>query len=227
MPVPMIDDVELKAVQAIRQESDQEFVRQRVAGLDGTLHQKLGRGSHRVVLAGVLLPDTADDDLKKLQQKAASGEEVTFTADITTALDIQKMVIQSFRAEQQVGPHGQVAYSIALEESPPLPPPAEVSGGFGGLGGLGDLGGFGLGDLGFDPAALGGVLDDIAAQAGSIMDAADAAMGALDKLSALANLADLAGFANPIKPVADKAAEVAEVAKGFDKVSGLAKELLG
>jgi len=227
MPVPMIDDVELKAVQAIRQESDQDFVRQRIAGLDGTLHQKLGRGSHRVVLSGVLLPGSAEDDLKKLQTKAASGEEVTFTADITTALNIEKMVIESFRAEQQVGPQGQVAYTIALAESPPLPPPAEVSG-FGGLGGgLGDLGGLGLGDLGFDPAALGGVLDDIAAQAGAIMDAADAAMGALDKLSALANLADLASFSNPIKPVADKAADVASIAQGFDKVGELAKGLLG
>jgi phage protein U len=223
MPVPMIDDVELKAVQAIRQVTDQDFVRQKIAGLDGTLHQKLGRGSHRVFLSGFFLPGTADDDLKKLQTKAASGDEVTFTADITTALNVDKMVIEAFRAEQHVGPSGQIAYSIVLAESPPLPPPAEVSG-FGGLGGLGDLG---LGDLGFDPGALGGVLGDIAAQAGAIVAAADAAAGVLDKLSALANLADLASFANPIKPVADKAGDVGKVAEGFGKVGELAKGLLG
>src|SRR5258708_1265595 len=102
MPTPMIDDIELKAVQYIRQETDQDYVRQKVPALSGTLHQKLGRRSHRVVLTGYLLPATASDDLKKLQEKAAAGEEVTFTADITTALSIDKMVMESFRAEQQV-----------------------------------------------------------------------------------------------------------------------------
>ena len=111
MPVPMIDDIELKAVQVIRQETDQDFVRQKIAGLPGTLHQRLGRRSHRVLLSGALLPDTAAGDLEKLQGKAAAGDEVTFTADITTALTIDKMVIEAFRAEQQVGPAGQITYS--------------------------------------------------------------------------------------------------------------------
>ena len=220
MGVPMIDDVALKAVQVIRQETDQDFVRQKIAGLPGTLHQRLGRRSHRIFLSGLLLPDTAAADLEKLQQKAASGEEVTFTADITTALSVEKMVIESFRAEQQVGPAGQVAYALALAESPPLPPPAEVSA----FGGLGD---FGLGDLGFDPGALGSVLDDIAAQAGSLMDAADAVMGAIDQLSALANLADLASIGNPIKPLVDKVGDVTKAAEQMGAIAGAAKEITG
>ena len=220
MPVPMIDDIELKAVQVIRQETDQDFVRQKIAGLPGTLHQRLGRSSHRVLLAGALLPDTAADDLEKLQTKAASGEEVTFTADITTALSIEKMVIESFRAEQQIGPAGQVAYSIVLAESPPLPPPAELSA----FGGLGD---FGLGDLGFDPGALGGVLDSIAAQAGSIMDLADTVMGAIDQLSALASLANLAALDNPVAPLVGKVGEVTAIADQMGAISAGIKEITG
>jgi phage protein U len=220
MPVPMIDDVELKAVQAIRQETDQDFVRQKIAGLEGTLHQKLGRRSHRVRLWGVLLPGTSAGDLEKLQQKAASGEEVTFTADITTALTIQKMVIESFRAEQQVGPAGQVAYTIALAESPPLPPPAEVSA----FGGLDD---FGMGDLGFDAGALDSVLGDVAAQAGALMAAADSVMNALDQLATLANLADLGNLGNPVKPVADKAREVAALGAQLADAGALVKGITG
>jgi phage protein U len=220
MPVPMIDDVELKAVQVIRQETDQDFIRQKIAGLPGTLHQRLGRRSHRVLLSGVLLPETATADLEKLQQKAAAGEEVTFTADITTALTIDKMVIEAFRAEQQVGPAGQVAYSILLAESPPLPPPAEVSA----FGGLGD---FGLGDLGFDASALGSVLDDIAAQAGSVMDMADAVMGAIDQLGALANLADLAALDNPVAPLLGKVNEVAATADQMTAIAASIKEITG
>src|SRR6266498_1579956 len=112
MATPMIDDLELAAVQWMRQETEQGFARQRVAGLDGTLHQKVGRRSHRVFLAGVLLPATATDDLAALQEKAAAGAEVTFTADITTALEVDKMVVESFSAEQVPGAAGQFSYTF-------------------------------------------------------------------------------------------------------------------
>ena len=220
MATPMIDDIELKAVQYIRQETDQDFTRQRVAGLSGTLHQKLGRASHRVVLTGYLLPATATDDLKKLQDKASSGDEVTFTADITTALSVSKMVIESFRAEQHVGPAGQIAYCMALAESPPLPPPAELSA----FGGLGD---FGLGDLGFDPGALGDVLNDIQSAADTVMQAADSAISAVEKLSALASLGDLANVGNPVKPVVDKVAELGALGSTVQSLASTIKGLTG
>lgn len=220
MAAPMIDDIELKALQSIRQETEQDYLRQRVVGLDGTLHQRLGRRSHRVMLAGFLLADTAADDLAKLQKKAAAGDEVTFTADITTALEIEHMVIESFAAEQTIGPAGQTAYAIVLAESPPLPPPAEVSS----FGGLGD---FGLGDLGFDPGALGGVLSDIADQAGAVMGAVDAAIGAVEQLSALANLADLGSVGNPVKPVTDALGSVSQMAPAVTKIGDAVRNLLG
>jgi len=220
MPAPMIDDFELKAAQRIRQETDQDFARQKIAGLDGTLHQKLGRASHRVAIEGVLLPATAVADLKTLQEKATRGDEVSFTADITTALSVQKMVIESFRAEQQVGPAGQVVYRIVLAESPPLPPPAEVSS----FGGLDD---FGAGALGFDPGALEGVLDDVAGAAGSIMDAADAALDAVDQLKSLANLGDLASVGNPLKPVVDQAGAIKELGGKLRGLEGTVRGITG
>ena len=220
MPAPMIGDLELKAVQWIRQEANQDFVRQRVAGLEGTLHQKLGRRSHRVTLVGVLLPDTATDDLQKLQEMAAAGDEITFTADITTALEIDKMVIESLVAEQRVGPAGQIAYRLTLAESPPLPPPAELSS----FGGLGD---FGLGNLGFDPGGLGDVLGDITDQAGSIMDSLDSALDAIDQISALASMADLGDVGSLLRPVADRVGELGQVAPAVQGLQGLLGGLIG
>ena len=201
----MLDDLELKAVQWIREETDAAFARQRVVGLDGTLHQKVGRASHRVTLGGALLPDSATDDLKKLQTKAAAGDEITFTADITTALDVQKYVIESIAADQLPGASGQFTYRIVLSESPPLPPPAEVSS----FGGLGD---FGLGDLGFDPSALGDVLGDISNAAGAIMSAADGVLDAVKSIAALGDLANLASIGNPVAPLVDKVKELEKVA---------------
>ena len=220
MAAPMIDDIELKAVQTIRQETEQDYLRQRIPGLDGTLHQHMGRRSHRVTLAGFLLADPAADHLAELQKKAAAGDEVTFTADITTALDIQHMVIEAFAAEQTIGPAGQTAYAIVLAESPPLPPPAEVSS----FGGLGD---FGMGDLGFDAGALGGVLSDVASQAGAVMGAVDSAISAVEQVSALANLADLGSLGNPLKPVTDALGSVAGMAPAAAKIGDAVRKLLG
>src|SRR5262245_10079908 len=215
--MPMIDDIELKAVEWIRQETAQDFVGQRIAGLNGSLHQSLGRRSHRVILTGLLLPATAAADLQNLQEKVSSGAEVTFTADITTALAVDKMVIESCTVEQHIGPAGQYTYRIALAESPPLPPPAELSS----FGGLGD---FGLGDMGFDPGALADVLSDIQEQAGAIVEAVDAAVDAVQQLSALADLGDLANIANPIKPLTDKVGELANLGPA---IQGLTQALGG
>jgi hypothetical protein len=220
MATPMIDNLELKAIQQIRQETRQDFAQHRAIGLDGTLHQKIGRRSHRVWLWGYLLPATATDDLKTLQEKASAGAEVTFTADILTALTLDKMVIESFQAEQRVGVAGQVAYAITLAESPPLPPPA-VASSFGGLGGL-DVG---LGDLGFDAGALGDVLSDIQDQAGSIMDAVDGALDAVEQLSALASLADLANISSPMGPITDKVGELGNLAEPVQRLGGAVGEI--
>src|SRR3954451_19758733 len=189
MPTPMIDDAQLAATQWVRQETDQAFVRHQVAGLDGTVHQKLGRRSHRVVLSGLLVAGTAADDLKTLQEKASSGAEVTFAADIATALAVEHMVIESLAVEQHIGTAAQFSYTIALAESPPLPPPAELAP----FGGLDD---FGLGDLGFDAGALGDIAGAIADQAGAVMDAVDGALDAVEGLASLASLGDLSSLSN-------------------------------
>jgi phage protein U len=213
VPVPMIDDIELQATQCVRQETDQAFVRHQVAGLDGTVHQKLGRRSHRVLLSGLLLPETAVDDLKTLQEKASSGSEVTFAADIATALEVEHMVIESLAVEQEIGAGGQYAYTIELVESPPLPPPAELSS----FGGLGD---FGFGDLGFDAGALGDLTGELADQAGALAGAVEAALDAVEQLGGLAALADLGSLSNPLTPLTEAANSLAGVGSAVSDALG-------
>src|SRR5262249_17896328 len=103
MATPMIDDIELAAVQRIRQETRRDSAKARTPGLEGERPRRLGRPSHGALLPGSLLPAPARDDLRALQEKVTAGEEVTFTADITTALEIGHMVIEAFQAEQQAG----------------------------------------------------------------------------------------------------------------------------
>jgi len=200
--MPMIDDIELRAVQFIRQHSRADLAPAKVMGLGGRVHQNLGRDGHRVELSGMLFGESAQDDLAALQDKARQQAEVSFTADITTALDLDTMVIAALRVEQRVGRPRQFDYHLVLEESPPLPPPATVAP-FGGLGGFGDLG--------FDPGALGDVLSDVSGLAGDVMGAVDGALDAIEQLQALTGLADIAAVGNPLAPVTERVGELSSV----------------
>src|SRR5437016_2732752 len=101
--VPLLGDVSLQYVQWIEHSLDGGFTDVEVTSLSGALQQRAARPSHRVRVAGVLFGDGAHDDLGKLQKAAATGDELTFTADITTALDLQKVVITGFRAREVAG----------------------------------------------------------------------------------------------------------------------------
>lgn len=214
-PIPMVGEVALSAVQRVRHEADGGFARLRVEGLPGELVQRHGRRSHVIEVEGVLTGETAKDDLDALQKMVAAGDEQVFTADIVTALDLQKVVIDRFVAAELAGFPGSWAFRLRLVESPPLPPPATLESGFGD---------FGLDDLGFDTDILGDIID----QAGAVAGAIDAAMDAVDKLQALAALAGGLSVGNPLAPLTDAVGGLAGPAgQAAGAVGGLVATFLG
>lgn len=226
-PTPMVGDVALEAVQRIEHRLDTGFAPMRIAGLMGEVQQRSGRPSHAILIEGVLVGEGARDGLGKLQSAAAAGEELNFAADIATALDLSKIVIRNFSAEETAGRPDRIRYRLELAESPPLPPPAQVSGlGLGGLGldGLPGLDDLGLDDLGIDLGALGDIAD-LAQQAASL---ADQAMGAIGALSALANLAqgglDFDGVLEPLQRTTDA---LPAIARQFEDASSSLGGLFG
>jgi hypothetical protein len=99
-----------------------------------------------------------------------------------------------------------------LAESPPLPPPAQVSS----FGGLGD---FGVGDLGFDTS----VLDDVVDAAGEVAGAVEQAVAVVDTLQALAKLGDLDIGSGLLKPLEEAVGRVGKLGDAFKKAgAGLA-----
>ena len=199
-PVPLLGDISLASVQHMAHSLDAGFAGSRIVGLEGELQQRTGRPSHDVHIAGVLFGDGAASSLGTMQKAAQTGDELTFSADITSALDLQKVVIRHLKAEQFAGEPARIRYEIELRESPPLPPPAEVSA-------FGGLGGFGLGDLGIDP----GVLGDIVAKAGEIASAVETALDAVSALGDIAGLVDgFSGVMDPIQGAVDGAKKVGE-----------------
>jgi hypothetical protein len=199
--MPLLGDTTLVAVQHISQTIRAGFRDVPVLGLEGHAQQRSGRPSHRITVAGVLTGPTALDDLAALQALATSGEETTFAADIVTALDLQQVVVTRFEATERAGRPGVLDYRLEVVESPPLPPPAQLSA-------FGALDDFGLGDLGFDTDILG----DLEGLAGDIAGAVDAALEAVAALDALAGLAsfDFQGVLDPAARVSDSVTEVAE-----------------
>jgi hypothetical protein len=211
----LLADVPLTAVQRIEHRLDSRFAAVPVLGLDGEVRQRSGRGSHELRILGLLHGATAADDLATLQETAAAGEEVTFAADIATALELQQVVITSFWAAQVAGEPAEVAYELHLAESPPLPPPAQVSG----FGGLDD---FGFGDLGFDTDILGDLTD----LAGQVAGAVSAAMDAIAALEALAGLGDL-NFAGPLQPLQSVVDQVGQAGAAIGQAASTLGELFG
>ena len=211
-PIPMIDDLALDYVTHVRQRTRHHALSLPVAGRDGDVQQVLGRASYEMDVRGVLVGDDAADKLSSLQNKAKAGEEVTFTADIVTALELDKVLIVEAELEEHGGRPGYYDYRLLLRESPPLPPPAELSS-FGGLDGL---------DLGFDTDLLG----DIADLAGDLQNAIEQVTDALDTLQALAGLADL-GLNNPLTPMTEAADSVAGAGAGSGDVASRLGDLLG
>jgi hypothetical protein len=198
-PIPLLGDISLSSVQRIEHSLDAGFASTPIAGLAGELQQRANRLSHRLRIQGSILGATAADDLAALETAAAAGEELTFSADISKALDLQKVVIVELHAAEVAGQPGVYFYDIALAESPPLPPPAQVSG----FGGLDD---FGLGDLGFDTDVLG----DLESLAGDIAGAVNDALQVVDALGALANMDGLS-LGNFLTPISDTAGRLGTI----------------
>jgi phage protein U len=211
-PIPMLDDLALDNVRWIRQRTHQRLASVPVTGLAGDVQQRTGRGSHEIEIAGVLVGEEVRARLTALQEKAAEGAEVAFAADIATALEMEKVVVAAAAFEERAGRPGYYSYELLLRESPPLPPPAELSP-FGGLDGF---------DLGFDTDVLG----DIAGLANQLQDAVEAVTGVLDQLQALAALGDLS-LDNPLTPVTREADSLAASGNVGDAGASLDRLLRG
>jgi hypothetical protein len=211
-PIPMIDDLALDYVTHARQRTAHRSLSLPIPGLAGDVQQVIGRASYEIEIAGVIAGSDAAGKLSSLQGKVKTGEEVTFTADITSALELHKVIVTLAEVEERAGVPGYYDYRLFIRESPPLPPPAELSP-FGGLDGL---------DLGFDTDILG----DIADIAGELQGAIEQVAGALDALDALAGLGDL-GLNNPLTPMMEQADKLGGAAEGSLGAAQALSDLLG
>lgn len=167
---PVLGDWEIPRISVIRAAEHRAFVEMPIPGKVGSLWQDMNAAPTNLVIGGSLFGDEAKNQfLEDVRGKFKAGEPLTFVADIITATDIQYVIIETLRFEENAHRPDQIDYLIVLKESPPPPPPSDP---FGGL------------DA--------GLLD----QAGALMDAVG---GALDALDALANLPSFSDPTAPLQ----------------------------
>lgn len=120
---PMLDEIELRLVQKIDAEGEQAQAQHGVPALEGDFLQGLGRRATRVTLSGVMTGTEAAEDLKTLREKFRDAEPVTFVADIATATDVGRVLIEEMGVRELAGKPERFEYALTLREFVPPPPP--------------------------------------------------------------------------------------------------------
>ena len=122
---PMIGSWEVPRIENIATSEVRRLAVLPVPGLQGDLHQDLGRGALAVQISGSLYGDEARDAfLKELREKFLAGEPVDFIADITKESTLEQVLIVAMALTEQAEKADVFHYSIALREytEPPEPP---------------------------------------------------------------------------------------------------------
>lgn len=146
---PMIGEWEVPRIERIQTLESRRLARLSVPGLIGDLHQDLGRHSLVVEIAGSLHSDEERDQfLDSVRGPFNTGDPVAFVADITTATELEQVLIEHLDVVEVNDHADSFRYTIHLRQyvEPPEPPSpiddlgAELGLELDALAALGDLG---------------------------------------------------------------------------------------
>ncbi len=116
MARPMLDDVELQQVQKIEVDEDQVLIQHGVPALEGDFLQRLNRRATQVTLTGVLTGPEVGEGLKTLREKFRAAEPVPFVADMTTATQVDQVLIEEMGVRELAGKPERFEYALTLRE---------------------------------------------------------------------------------------------------------------
>lgn len=120
----MLDNIALPLVQDVRTHEDQALVSLPVPGMEGTAYQHLGRRPALITVLGMLADDGSLAALEEVRRRFYAHDPLPFSADITTATDVQQVVIDDLQVHELAGRPQQFRYTLRLLEYVPPPPPA-------------------------------------------------------------------------------------------------------
>jgi hypothetical protein len=122
---PMIGDWAVPRIDRIGTVDRRRLARLSVPGLAGGLHHDLGSHSVAVDIEGSLQGDEERDEfLQKVRANLLTGDPLTFVADITTATELELVVIEGLEVEEVNDAARSFRYRIRVRQyvEPPEPP---------------------------------------------------------------------------------------------------------
>lgn len=122
----MIGEWEVPRIEAIRSVERRRVARLAVPGLMGDLQQDLGTDSLAVEIVGSLHGDESRDGmLDSIREAFRAGEPLSFVADITTATELEEVIVETLEVSEVNDGADGFRYRIVLREYvEPPPPPA-------------------------------------------------------------------------------------------------------
>ena len=122
----MIDGWEPPRIERISAREDRRLAVLPVPGLDGDLHQDLGKGALAVEIVGSLMDDESRDTfLADVRERFIAGEPVDFVADIVKESELEQVLIETLHLEEVAGEPDVFRYRIVLREYTEPPPPPD------------------------------------------------------------------------------------------------------
>lgn len=171
---PVLNDWEIPQVSALYSSEERTYSEFQIPGRSGSLFQDMNKQPVMIVIAGSLFGEEGRNTfLTTIREKFHTGEPVTFTSDILTATELQYVIIETLKFQENGESANETEFMLVLRESPPPPPPPDP------LGGLDT-----------------GLLDQAAG-------ALDSVTGALDVLDALGNIPDIGNPTEPLSDAAE------------------------
>ena len=122
---PMLGDYEIPRIERIHAVECRRLSRLSVPGLAGDLQQDLGHASLAVEIVGSLHGDESRDGfLAEIRERYQAGDPLAFVADITTATDLDEVLIEALEVSEHNEWAGAFRYRLVLRQyvEPPAPP---------------------------------------------------------------------------------------------------------
>lgn len=121
----MLGDYEIPRIEQIRAVERRRLARLGVPGLAGELQQDLGHDSLAVEIVGSLHGDDAREGfLTDIRERYQAGEPLAFVADITSATNLEQVLIEALEVCEHNEWAGAFRYRLVLRQyvEPPEPP---------------------------------------------------------------------------------------------------------
>lgn len=126
---PILDNWEIKGIESISSFENRKLAEHAIPGRVGSVFQDLGSKPTEITITGSLHGDEVRDGfLEEIRNRFQAAQPVTFVADITTATEVQYVVVKDLRFFEVANDPNHFKYKIVLNESPPPPPPSDPLG---------------------------------------------------------------------------------------------------